>query len=34
MGHGGMVGGFVADFTCLPDEDLAIIVFANRYRVN
>ncbi|HKK93191.1 MAG TPA: serine hydrolase domain-containing protein [Longimicrobiales bacterium] len=29
--HGGMVAGFVADFMRLPDEGLAIIVFANRY---
>jgi CubicO group peptidase (beta-lactamase class C family) len=32
VGHGGMVAGFVASFTRLPDDDLAIIVFANRYR--
>jgi CubicO group peptidase (beta-lactamase class C family) len=29
--HGGMVAGFVADFIRLPDDGLAIIVFANRY---
>jgi CubicO group peptidase (beta-lactamase class C family) len=34
MSHGGMVAGFVADFTRLPEDDLAIIVFANRYRAN
>jgi D-alanyl-D-alanine carboxypeptidase len=34
VGHGGMVAGFVANFIRLPDDDLAIIVFANRYRVS
>ncbi len=34
VGHGGMVAGFVANFTRLPDDELAIIVFANRYRVS
>ena len=34
MGHGGQVAGFVADFRRLPDQELAIIVFANRYRVS
>ena len=34
MSHGGMVAGFVADFTRLPDDDLAIIVFANRYQIS
>lgn len=34
VGHGGMVAGFVADFRRLPDQELAIIVFANRYRVS
>jgi CubicO group peptidase (beta-lactamase class C family) len=34
VGHGGQVAGFVANFTRLPDDDLAIIVFANRYRVS
>jgi CubicO group peptidase (beta-lactamase class C family) len=34
VSHGGMVAGFVADFTRLLDQDLAIIVFANRYRVS
>jgi len=29
--HGGKVAGFVADFMHLPDDGLAIIVFANRY---
>jgi D-alanyl-D-alanine carboxypeptidase len=34
IGHGGMVAGFVANFTRLPDDEVAIIVFANRYRTN
>ena len=34
VGHGGMVAGFVANFTRLLDDGLAIIVFANRYRVS
>jgi len=34
VGHGGQVAGFVADFRRLPDQELAIIVFANRYRVS
>jgi len=34
VGHSGMVAGFVANFTRLPDDEVAIIVFANRYRVN
>ncbi len=29
-----MVAGFVANFMRLPDEEVAIIVFANRYRVS
>lgn len=32
--HGGMVAGFVANFTRLPDVEMAVIVFANRYRVS
>ncbi len=32
--HGGMVAGFVANFTRLPDDEMAVIVFANRYRVS
>ena len=34
VSHGGMVAGFVANFMRLPDEEVAIIVFANRYRVS
>jgi CubicO group peptidase (beta-lactamase class C family) len=34
VGHNGMVAGFVASFLRLPDDGLAIIVFANRYRVS
>jgi len=34
ISHNGMVAGFVADFFRLPDEEMAIIVFANRYRVS
>ena len=34
VGHTGMVAGFVASFMRLPDEEVAIIVFANRYRAN
>ncbi len=34
VGHSGMVAGFVADFRRLPDEELAFIVLANRYRVS
>jgi CubicO group peptidase (beta-lactamase class C family) len=34
VGHGGQVSGFVADFRRLPDQEVAIIVFANRYRVS
>jgi CubicO group peptidase (beta-lactamase class C family) len=34
VGHGGQVAGFVASFLRLPDDELAIIVFANRYRVS
>ena len=32
--HRGQVGGFVASFTRYPDEDVAFIVFLNRYRVS
>jgi len=32
--HNGMVAGFVASFTRLPDVEMAVIVFANRYRVS
>ncbi len=31
--HGGQVAGFVANFTRLPEQEAAIIVFLNRYRV-
>jgi len=31
--HGGQVAGFVANFSRFPDQDAAIIVFMNRYRV-
>ena len=34
LSHGGQVAGFVANFLRLPDDDVAIIVFANRYRVS
>ncbi len=33
-GHGGQVAGFVADFSRFPDQEVAIIVFLNRYRVS
>lgn len=32
--HGGQVAGFVANFSRFPDQDVAIIVFMNRYRVS
>jgi len=32
--HGGQVAGFVANFARFPDQDAAIIVFLNRYRVS
>jgi hypothetical protein len=32
--HGGQVAGFVANFTRYMDEEVAIIVFLNRYRVS
>jgi CubicO group peptidase (beta-lactamase class C family) len=31
--HGGQVAGFVANFSRLPEQEAAIIVFLNRYRV-
>ncbi len=31
--HGGQVAGFVANFSRFPDQEAAIIVFLNRYRV-
>lgn len=32
--HGGQVAGFVANFSRFPDQDAAVIVFMNRYRVS
>ncbi len=32
--HGGQVAGFVANFSRFPDQEAAIIVFLNRYRVS
>lgn len=32
--HGGQVAGFVANFSRFPDQEVAIIVFLNRYRVS
>jgi D-alanyl-D-alanine carboxypeptidase len=32
--HGGQVAGFVASFARYPEQDAAIIVFLNRYRVS
>ena len=34
LSHGGQVAGFVANFARFPDEEAAIIVFLNRYRVS
>jgi D-alanyl-D-alanine carboxypeptidase len=34
VGHNGMVAGFVAAFLRIPEEEMAVIVFANRYRAN
>ena len=34
VSHTGQVAGFVSNFTRLPDDELAIIVFTNRYRVS
>ncbi len=34
LSHTGMVAGFVANFMRLPEQELAIIVFVNRYRVS
>lgn len=34
VSHNGQVAGFVASFMRLPDEEVALIVFANRYRVS
>ncbi len=32
--HGGQVAGFVANFSRFPEQEVAIIVFLNRYRVS
>jgi len=34
VGHTGMVAGFVAAFLRIPEEEMAVIVFANRYRAS
>ena len=34
QGHGGQVGGFVANFSRFPDQEAVVIVFLNRYRVS
>lgn len=34
VGHTGMVAGFVAAFLRVPEEEMAVIVFANRYRAS
>ena len=34
LSHGGQVAGFVANFSRFPDQEVAIIVFLNRYRVS
>lgn len=34
VSHTGQVAGFVSSFTRLPEDDVAIIVFTNRYRIN
>lgn len=34
QGHSGQVAGFVANFTRIPDHEMAIIVFLNRYLVS
>jgi CubicO group peptidase (beta-lactamase class C family) len=34
VGHNGQVAGFVASFVRLPEVELALIVFANRYRAS
>jgi D-alanyl-D-alanine carboxypeptidase len=34
VGHNGMVAGFVASFLRIPEKEVAIIVFANRYRAS
>ncbi len=32
--HGGQVAGFVAQFARFPEQEIAVILFMNRYRVN
>ncbi|MCA9735389.1 serine hydrolase, partial [candidate division KSB1 bacterium] len=32
--HGGQVAGFVANFSRFPEQEMAIIIFLNRYRVS
>jgi CubicO group peptidase (beta-lactamase class C family) len=34
QGHGGQVAGFVANFARFPEQEFAVIVFMNRYRVS
>jgi CubicO group peptidase (beta-lactamase class C family) len=34
QGHGGQVAGFVANFSRFPDQEAAVFVFLNRYRVS
>ena len=34
VGHNGMVAGFVASFVRLPQAEVALVVFANRYRAS
>lgn len=34
IGHNGMVAGFVAAFLRVPEREMAVIVFANRYRAS
>lgn len=34
QGHSGQVAGFVANFARFPEQEIAVIVFLNRYRVS
>lgn len=34
VGHNGMVAGFVAAFLRIPEQETAVLVFANRYRAS
>jgi CubicO group peptidase (beta-lactamase class C family) len=34
IGHNGMVAGFVAAFLRIPESEMSVIVFANRYRAS